>query len=59
MTWHSGRAWSGHVTEDACPCEQAPCGLVVIGQLDGECTEHTGFKTMRQSHRAEHCPGHG
>lgn len=56
---HFGRAWHGTRIEDECPCEQAPCGLVAMGHAHPDCTEHAfaRAKTMRQSHRAEDCPG--
>lgn len=57
---HMGRAWTGHATEDACPCAQAPCGLAVTtpGVL---CDQHNPAdpiqaRTMRQMHTAEQCP---
>jgi hypothetical protein len=52
-----GRAWSGHEIEDACPCEQEPCGLVATP--DPECVQHSRAKTIRQSHPAESCPALG
>jgi hypothetical protein len=55
--WHMGRAWSGHEIEDACPCEQEPCGLVATP--DPECVQHSRAKTIRQSHPAESCPALG
>ncbi|GAA2346741.1 hypothetical protein [Dactylosporangium salmoneum] len=56
--WHIGRAWSGTEIEDGCPCPKAPCGLVVgLQAVGGPCRQHTGIKTMRQSHPADVCPG--
>lgn len=54
---HVGRSWSGAPLEDACPCPQEPCGLVVLGRAHPACAEHNGRKTIRQSHRAQDCPG--
>jgi hypothetical protein len=56
---HFGRAWSGTAIEDACPCPKAACGLVTDNALASDCPEHSAAacKTMRQGHRAEHCPG--
>jgi hypothetical protein len=55
--WHSGRAFSGTAIEDACPCPQAPCGLVDGAQpRDSGCVQHAFNKTIRQSHRASDCP---
>lgn len=53
---HFGRSWDGHALEDACPCDQAPCGL--IAAEDPECPEHgvKAARTMRQLHRAADCP---
>jgi hypothetical protein len=55
--WHIGRAWSGHEIEDACPCEQEPCGLVATP--DPSCVQHSRTKTIRQSHRADQCAALG
>jgi hypothetical protein len=57
--YHIGRAWSGTEIENTCPCPKAPCGLVIQGQADPDCTQHpiARAKTIRQSHRAEDCPG--
>lgn len=58
QTWHYGRSWSGTAIEDGCPCEQAPCGLVIgLKTVGGPCTQHTVIKTIRQSHPADACPG--
>lgn len=57
LTWHAGRAWSGHEIEDACPCPQEPCGLV--STPDPDCVQHSRTKTIRQSHRADQCPALG
>lgn len=54
---HSGRAWSGHVIEDKCPCPQQPCGLVKLSEADPECPEHRMDKTLRQGHAEKDCPG--
>lgn len=56
---HVGRSWAGHPLEDACPCPKAPCGLVIQGQALDACPEHApgAFKTMRQGHPSEQCPG--
>ena len=57
--WHIGRQWHGHDIEDACPCPQQACGLVVIGEADPSCEQHPigRCKTMRQGHSAADCPG--
>jgi hypothetical protein len=59
-TWdgyHIGRSWNGHYLEDACPCQQAPCGLVAV--VSPGCSQHApeATKTIRQRHLAEDCPG--
>lgn len=56
---HVGRNWTGHRTEDECPCPKAPCGLVDRDETDPECTQHPfgRTKTMRQGHTADLCPG--
>lgn len=53
---HMGRAWAGHGIEDACPCVQAPCGLVISGQRDPACLQHTSDKSFRQEHSENECP---
>ena len=58
--WHVGRAWTGHLIEDACPCPKAPCGLA-ISTPGVTCPEHNpadwiDSKTIRQSHPASDCP---
>lgn len=55
---HWGRAFHGHEIEDACPCPQAPCGLVDAPTVDQACEQH-GWRfaqTTRQGHRADACP---
>jgi len=55
--FHVGRSWSGHRIEDACRCIKTPCGLVA--EENPDCDQH-GWKaarTLRQSHRADECPG--
>ena len=32
--YHVGRSWTTHELEDACPCPQAPCGLVLFDTID-------------------------
>ena len=56
---HIGRSWEGNRLEAECPCPKEPCGLVHAGTTDPACTEHpvTRAKTIRQSHRADDCPG--
>lgn len=56
---HVGRNWTGHVTEDACPCPKQPCGLVDTEDTSPDCTQHPfgRSKTMRQGHPADACPG--
>lgn len=54
---HLGRAWRGHEIEDACPCEQAPCGLVAFFTQGCEHHDPAFIKTMRQGHTAGNCPG--
>ncbi len=58
---HMGRAWTGHTTEDACPCPKAACGLAEPGPETPDCDQHNPkdffqSKTMRQMHLAENCP---
>jgi len=55
---HIGRSWSGHILEDACPCVQEPCGLVLADDAHDLCHEHpeSRTKTIRQMHAAELCP---
>ena len=58
--FHFGRAWTGHATEDACPCPQAACGLAVVDP-DIICEQHNPkdwreSHTMRQIHTDETCP---
>lgn len=53
---HMGRSWAGCDIEDSCPCVQASCGLVVSGQRDPSCTQHTSDKSIRQQHSEEDCP---
>lgn len=59
---HMGRAWTGHTTEDACPCPKAACGLAVPGEDPTVvCAEHNptdwrDSKTMRQMHQSKDCP---
>ena len=59
VVWHRGRGWEGHDLEDSCPCPQEECGLIASTTTTGDCPQH-GFaaaKTLRQSHRADQCPG--
>lgn len=55
---HIGRSWTTHQIEDGCPCEKAPCGLVVQDAVTEECREHhwSAAKSMRQSHPVDQCP---
>lgn len=55
---HMGRAWNGHTLEDNCPCDKAPCGLIIGSESTKACPEHSwaAGKTMRQGHYAELCP---
>lgn len=55
---HFGRNFSGTMMEDACPCGQAPCGLVDARLVDDECIQHPfgRAKTIRQAHPANQCP---
>jgi hypothetical protein len=53
---HMGRGWAGHLLEDDCLCAQAPCGLVISGQRDPSCTQHTNDKSIRQQHSESDCP---
>lgn len=59
--YHSGRAWTGHDIEDACPCAQEACGLVDLSRADPECRHHPWerARTIRQSHEASLCPAGG
>jgi len=55
-----GRAWNGHAAEDACPCPQAACGLVVTDPAI-LCEVHNPSdpvmaRTMRQLHTDDQCP---
>lgn len=54
---HVGRSFSGHPLEDDCPCEKAPCGLVVWGSNE-DCPQHgvKMGKTIRQGHFEADCP---
>jgi hypothetical protein len=56
--WHYGRSWTGHLIEDECMCEQAPCGLVTGEFIWPDCPQHSpkAAKTMRQGHQADKCP---
>lgn len=56
MSWHIGRAWSGHDIEDECPCSQGPCGLVLQDKTDPNCGQHASTKTTRQGHPENECP---
>jgi hypothetical protein len=55
---HIGRSWTGTPLEDTCPCPKEPCGLVRQGSANPDCPEHpiARAKSIRQSHRARHCP---
>lgn len=55
--YHVGRAWAGHTIEDSCPCTKAACGLV--SHWAEGCVQHDPVhaRTIRQSHRADMCPG--
>lgn len=57
--WHVGRSWTGHPIEDECPCPKEPCGLIDSAKSVDECGQHPSrrAKSIRQSHRAEDCPG--
>lgn len=57
MKYHVGRSWSGTELEDVCPCEKAPCGLVV--STNSSCPQHSplAIKTIRQMHTEDNCPG--
>jgi hypothetical protein len=59
MSHHIGRSFSGTRIEDACPCPKGPCGLVDSAKSVDQCEHHPMWrsKTIRQSHRAEDCPG--
>lgn len=54
---HIGRSWTHHAVEDACPCPQADCGLVLFDTIDPACPEHhwSAAKSIRQSHPATKC----
>lgn len=54
---HVGRAWTGHLIEDECPCPQEACGLVSMSNYHPDCGWHTVTKTIRQGHAASKCPG--
>lgn len=53
-TTHVGRDVAGHATEDDCPCEQQPCGLV--GAVHPDCEHHAAHRPPRQQHPAAYCP---
>ncbi|MGW4695188.1 hypothetical protein ACWEO1_22730 [Kitasatospora cineracea] len=55
---HWGRSWAGTPIEDACPCPQAPCGLVDSATVDQACGQHAAHRaqTRRQAHPADQCP---
>lgn len=55
-TAHIGRSWDGHPLEDRCPCPKQPCGLVKADERDPSCEEHSGTKTIRQTHDHAACP---
>lgn len=56
---HVGRDWSGSMTEDACPCEKAPCGLVIWSRIEAECKDHAlrFARPLRQVHTVDECGG--
>lgn len=56
---HIGRTFTGHATEDECPCPQAECGLVDVQHTNPACTQHppAAAKSIRQGHAADQCPG--
>lgn len=56
---HIGRSWTGSRLEDECPCPQEPCGLISFSKVVEDCPQHSigRFKTMRQIHKPELCPG--
>ena len=54
---HVGRHWTGCDIEDRCPCDQAPCGLVISGRTDPTCIMHAAGRSLRQGHPAGECPG--
>ncbi|MFD0332254.1 hypothetical protein ACFQZC_38680 [Streptacidiphilus monticola] len=47
------------MTEEACPCPKAPCGLVDEPSADPDCRQHHPkyARTMRQAHHPDRCPG--
>lgn len=55
---HVGRSFSGNEIEQTCGCPLTACGLVDTLDLSPECEHHpfSRGKTLRQGHRAEHCP---
>jgi len=55
--WHTGRSWGGPGDiERDCLCPKAPCGLVANNSAAPDCDQHDGSRTIRSSHRADHCP---
>ncbi len=55
---HISRAWGPDPFVDECPCEKAPCGLVVSSGVDPACPQHAigASKTIRANHTVENCP---
>lgn len=58
---HISRTFTGHSVEDACPCPQAPCGLVIVAAIVHTCPQHgkIGRGTILAMHEGEDCPGDG
>lgn len=61
MDRHIGRSWDDTHLENSCPCPKEPCGLVNQAKADPRCFHHPveRYKTMRQGHRPDECPGGG
>jgi len=56
---HVGRSWKGTHLEDDCPCDKAPCGLVIWSRIQRDCGQHAlrFMKTLRQIHSGDECVG--
>ena len=60
--WHVAVTRPGQfpMYEARCPCDKAPCGLV-IPRLDVPCDVHNAYASLHQAHSSEDCraPRHG
>lgn len=56
--WHIGRRWSGPDSLSfECDCPKTPCGLTTFSNWEPDCPFHNEYKTIRQGHPEEDCPG--